>query len=87
MYWIVAPPALPLRSSCGNSTGGAAVTALGPNLHSGLLLRADSTVAFSEAVSRTSLVSRWAIGLSVCEAPTNAKPSNISAGACFKRLK
>jgi hypothetical protein len=33
VYWIVAPPALPLRSSCGNSTGGAAVTALGPNLH------------------------------------------------------
>jgi hypothetical protein len=33
VYSIVAPPALPLRSSCGNSTGGAAVTALGPNLH------------------------------------------------------
>ena len=40
----------------------------------------------SEAVSSTSLVSRWAVGPSVCETPTNAKPPNISAGACFKRF-
>ena len=41
VYWIVAPPALPLRSSCGNSTGGAVVTALGPNLHRVELARTD----------------------------------------------